>query len=257
MHDWDAKGVFVMKVTIVGAGPAGSLLAHYLLRRGQYQIDIYDSRPDPRKISFSKYRTFPLLLSERGLNALRNIGLEEAVKSHGIENTGMINYSKNSKFQELHRRKPILTIERNTLVNTLLEKLEEKDKNRQVNIYFNSRCIGVYFRHKRLKFKKETEEEITVGYDLLFGADGVRSVVRTHFLNTERFEFEQTYLHEVYKTVYLSRVNDKLVINLEPNKLHSWKLDDGTRLLAMPQPDNTLSCGLVFNHKKKSSNGYL
>ncbi|MBC6480446.1 MAG: FAD-dependent monooxygenase [Hormoscilla sp. GM7CHS1pb] len=245
----------MIKVTIVGAGPAGSLLAHYLLRRGQYQIDIYDSRPDPRKISFSKYRTFPLLLSERGLNALRNIGLEEAVKSHGIENTGMINYSKNSKPQELHRRKPILTIDRNTLVNTLLEKLEEKDKNRQVNIYFNSRCIGVDFRHKRLKFKKETKEEITVGYDLLFGADGVRSVVRTHFLNTERFEFEQTYLHEVYKTVYLSRVNDKLGINLEPNKLHSWKLEDGTRLLAMPQPDNTLSCGLVFNHKKNQVMG--
>ncbi|MGK7903714.1 MAG: FAD-dependent oxidoreductase [Hormoscilla sp.] len=239
----------MIKVTIVGAGPAGSLLAHYLLRRGQYQIDIYDSRPDPRKISFSKYRTFPLLLSERGLNALRNIELEDAVKSHGLENMGMINYSKNSKPQELQRRKSILTVDRNQLVTTLLETLKEKDKNSQVNIYFNYQCTGVDLKQKKVKFIKETEEQITVDYDVLIGADGVRSVVRSHFLNTARFEFEQSYIHDVYKTVYLSRVNEKLGINLEPNKLHSWKLDDGTRLLAVPQRDNTLSCGLVFNHK--------
>jgi len=29
----------VQKVVIIGAGPAGLLLAHYLLRRGNYNID--------------------------------------------------------------------------------------------------------------------------------------------------------------------------------------------------------------------------
>ncbi len=57
------------KVVIVGAGPSGVLLAHYLLRRGdKYQIDIYDRRSDPQIVSFSKYRTFSLALCERGLS---------------------------------------------------------------------------------------------------------------------------------------------------------------------------------------------
>jgi len=30
----------VQNVVIIGAGPAGLLLAHYLLRRGNYHIDI-------------------------------------------------------------------------------------------------------------------------------------------------------------------------------------------------------------------------
>ena len=35
----------VNKVVIVGAGPSGLLLAHYLLRRGdKYQVDIYERR---------------------------------------------------------------------------------------------------------------------------------------------------------------------------------------------------------------------
>lgn len=35
------------KVVIVGAGPVGLLLAHYLLRRDSYDIDIYERRSDP------------------------------------------------------------------------------------------------------------------------------------------------------------------------------------------------------------------
>ncbi|WP_244141940.1 NAD(P)-binding protein [aff. Roholtiella sp. LEGE 12411] len=54
----------VKKVAIVGAGPSGVLLAHYLLHRGdKYQIDIYERRSDPRTVSFSKSRTFPISLS--------------------------------------------------------------------------------------------------------------------------------------------------------------------------------------------------
>lgn len=73
----------VKKVVIIGAGPCGLLLAHYLLRRGdKYQIDIYERRSDPRIVSFSTSRTFPLSLNERGMNALSKIdGLGEAVRA--------------------------------------------------------------------------------------------------------------------------------------------------------------------------------
>jgi len=37
----------ITSVVIIGAGPAGLLLAHYLLRRGNYHIDIYDPHSTP------------------------------------------------------------------------------------------------------------------------------------------------------------------------------------------------------------------
>ena len=50
----------VQNVVIMGADPAGLLLAHYLLRRGNYHIDIYERRPDYRLTDVSGNRTFQL-----------------------------------------------------------------------------------------------------------------------------------------------------------------------------------------------------
>jgi len=55
----------IQNVVIIGAGPAGLLLAHYLLRRGKYHVEIYERRPDPRLVDASK-DTFPISLQERG-----------------------------------------------------------------------------------------------------------------------------------------------------------------------------------------------
>lgn len=96
----------VKKVAIVGAGPSGLLLAHYLLRRGdRYKIDIYDRRSDPRRVPFSTSRTFPISLNERGMSALRNIeGLEEAIEAISVKMTGTIFHQKNGT-QRLTPRK--------------------------------------------------------------------------------------------------------------------------------------------------------
>ncbi len=112
----------VKKVVIVGAGPSGVLLAHYLLRRGnQYQIDIYERRSDPRIVSFSKYRTYPLSLSERGMSALRKIeGVAEAVKAMSVEMTGAIFHQKNGKTRFTPRSKPLVTLDRTSLAIALV-----------------------------------------------------------------------------------------------------------------------------------------
>jgi kynurenine 3-monooxygenase len=119
--------IMVKKVAIIGAGPSGLLLAHYLLRRGdKYQIDIYERRSDPRIVSFSKSRTYPISLNERGMSALRKIeGLEEAVKAISVEMRGTIFHQKNGKTRFTPRKKPLTTLDRTKLAIALL-KLTDK-----------------------------------------------------------------------------------------------------------------------------------
>jgi kynurenine 3-monooxygenase len=88
----------VQNVVIIGAGPAGLLLAHYLLRRSNYHIDIYERRPDPRLADVSKDRTFPISLQERGRKAIRAIvGLEEAIAAQSTFCQGTIIYGNYNK----------------------------------------------------------------------------------------------------------------------------------------------------------------
>ncbi|WGV23528.1 FAD-dependent oxidoreductase [Halotia branconii] len=242
----------VKKVAIVGAGPSGLLLAHYLLRRSdKYQIDIYERRSDPRIIPFSKSRTFPISLSARGMNALRQIpGLEAAVKAISLEMTGAVFHQKNGKARLTPRKQSLFTLDRTSLVIVLLEKLNEKHDNSQLNIHFNCQCTQVDFAAKKAIFKQvETETDFTVDYDWLIGADGSRSVVRESFFGTELFECEQKYIPSDYKSIFLPRPDANVETNLKPDKIHTWTLDDSTIFLLLHQRDGTISGVIYFPHQ--------
>ncbi|MEJ7701516.1 MAG: FAD-dependent monooxygenase [Pyrinomonadaceae bacterium] len=75
------------KVIIIGAGLSGSLLAIYLAKKG-IEADVYESRGDMRKTETAAGRSINLALSDRGIAALREVGMDEymlaeAVPMHG------------------------------------------------------------------------------------------------------------------------------------------------------------------------------
>ena len=97
-------------ITIIGAGPAGLLLTHYLLRRGYTNIEIYESRQDPRLSSPDTQRTFPLALQARGRQALSKIeNLEEKIAQKGTFCQGTLLHSQKGKTRSIPRKKPLLT----------------------------------------------------------------------------------------------------------------------------------------------------
>lgn len=103
----------LQKVVIIGAGPTGLLLAHYLLRRGKYCAELYEQRSDPRLVDVSQDRTFPISLQERGRKALRQIpGLEEAIAAVGMFCNGSKVHRQKGKAREISRTVPLLTIDR-------------------------------------------------------------------------------------------------------------------------------------------------
>lgn len=61
-------------IVVAGGGLAGGLLACYLRQRG-LNVHVVERRPDPRSHIVDGGRSINLALSERGINALRGIGL--------------------------------------------------------------------------------------------------------------------------------------------------------------------------------------
>ncbi|GAA6618100.1 FAD-dependent oxidoreductase [Scytonema sp. NUACC26] len=242
----------VKKVAIVGAGPSGLLLAHYLLRRGErYKIDIYDRRSDPRKVPFSNSRTFPISLNERGMRALRNIeGLEEAVEAISLKMTGTIFHQRNGKQRVTNRKKALTTLDRTSLAIVLLEKVTERYNSSHIDVHFDCQCTNVDFTAKKLKFQNlESETDFEVDYDILIGADGSRSVVREHFARTKDFHCEQKYVPNNYKSIFLPPPKDAK-INLEQGKIHSWILKDGTLVVLLHQRFGGMGGVILFLHNK-------
>ena len=71
------------KAVIVGAGLAGSLLSIYLAKRG-IAVDIYESRDDMRRADVAAGRSINLALSDRGIAALREVGMDEYMLAEAI-----------------------------------------------------------------------------------------------------------------------------------------------------------------------------
>ena len=80
-------------ILIIGAGLCGSLLALRLGQRG-YNVRVMERRSDLRKENISAGRSINLALSNRGIKALKMVGLENKVKSLCIPMHGRMLHDK-------------------------------------------------------------------------------------------------------------------------------------------------------------------
>ena len=80
------------RVTIIGAGLAGSLLAINLSKRG-IEVDVYEARGDMRLESVAAGRSINLALSDRGIAALREVGMDEYMLAEAIPMYGRMIHS--------------------------------------------------------------------------------------------------------------------------------------------------------------------
>ncbi|MBD1914684.1 MULTISPECIES: NAD(P)/FAD-dependent oxidoreductase [Cyanophyceae] len=242
-------------IVIVGAGPAGLLLAHYLLRRGD-RVQIYDRRPDPRQVAPDQQRSFPISLQYRGRRALQGIpGLEEAIAEYSVMCQGTYLHRK-GKTRRILRKHPILTIDRNRLVLVLLEQLVARYPDpARLSLTFDCTCQGVDSQTQTVSFQAADGQSFTVNYDRLVGADGAKSCVRAALVAEHGLNCQQTYVPDAYKSIFLARTNPQQGVELAPDFIHACNMGGDARILLAPQPGDQMHGAFIFNAKNSPFDG--
>ncbi|MCK5704939.1 MAG: FAD-dependent monooxygenase [Cyclobacteriaceae bacterium] len=127
------------RVCIVGAGLVGSLLAIYLSNRG-FKIDIFEKRYDIRLKNITQNRTIAMSISDRGIKALKGVGLDGIVLKHSIpKHSRMVHKIDNKRTsQQYGRNQTINTVDRCKLNSILLDKAE---KSENIQIHFRTEFV--------------------------------------------------------------------------------------------------------------------
>ncbi len=238
------------KISIVGAGLAGSLLSIYLAKKG-FEVEIYEQRPDLRTANISAGRSINLALSLRGILPLQEVGLSEHILKIAIPMRGrmMHDVSGNLSFQPYGKSDEyyINSVSRKTLNCSLMNFAEATGK---VKIYFMHRCTNVDLDNQVLTIKDEQNgTEFQVHSDVIIGTDGAPSAIRNAMIKLPRFSYSQEYLDYGYKELNLYP-NKKNEFQLEPHALHIWPRVN-FMFIALPNTDKTFTCTLFHPYESQ------
>jgi kynurenine 3-monooxygenase len=239
------------QVTLVGSGLTGPLLATSLVQRG-YDVRLYERRPDMRQVRISAGRSINLALSTRGIHALRAAGLWQSVENIIIPMRGRMMHSVAGELTFMPYGKDetevINSISRGDLNVALMNAAEHNG----VTIHFNERCTGFDLRSGAVQLRnEETGAETAVVSDVVVGADGAASAIRTEMLKLPRFNFSQQYLDYGYKELTIPAAPNGNH-TMETNALHIWPR--GTfMLIALPNIDGSFGCILFLPFEGESS----
>jgi len=235
-------------ILIIGAGLCGSLLALRLGQRG-FNVNLYEMRPDLRKVDISAGRSINLALSDRGLKAMRLAGVEEQVKELCIPMNGRLLHDMdgNTVLAPYSGREHefINSISRGDL-NALL--LNEAEKHQNVNIHFNKKCKSVDFENTTALFEDyETKENFVEDADIIIATDGAGSALRkSYFLGKKfLFSFSQDWLTHGYKELSILPAKNGGYQTYK-NALHIWGRDS-FMLIALPNLDGSFTVTLFLS----------
>jgi len=238
-------------ISLIGAGLTGPLLALGLVKRG-FKVEIYERRPDMRRVRVSAGRSINLALSTRGIHALTEAGLWNDMRKTVIPVKGRMMHSIAAEltFQPYGKDEAevINSISRAELNMALMNAVQEKG----VKIYFQQRCTGIDLKSGTLQLRDEqTGQEREVETSLVIGCDGSASAIRNEMLKLSRFNFSQQYLDYGYKELTIpAGPNGKHV--LETNALHIWPRGN-YMLIALPNIDGTFACILFLPFEGQNS----
>ncbi|HEX9139973.1 MAG TPA: NAD(P)/FAD-dependent oxidoreductase [Steroidobacteraceae bacterium] len=231
-------------LTVIGAGPAGVLLALLLARRG-HAVQIFERRADPRTSPEQPGRSINLALANRGRHALERAAVLERVSAHMVSMRGRQLHDENGEQRFLpygqNEREVIYAVGRNRLTVELIEAASEQPR---IAIQFDQRCVDIDPAGQTVRLRDELSgAERDEPYELLVAADGATSAVRQALAAQEQLQFTDTPLDHDYKELLIAPVDGRYA--MEPHALHLWPRG-GYMLIALPNTDASFTATLFL-----------
>ncbi len=235
-------------IAIVGSGLVGTVLAIALKQQG-HQVFVYEKGEDIRTLDFSG-RSINLALSERGWKMLKRIGLEDKVRQFGIPmyQRAIHHIEKEEKQPYGIHGEAIWAVSRGGLNKKLVDWAEEVG----VQFVFNTPIWSLDIK-KGLLYTSEYEHQEwkAIQHDVIFGADGAYSKVRSRLQRRSRFEYQQSYLPIAYKELVIP-AKEQGTFAMDENSFHIWPRKD-FMLIALPNMDGSFTCTLFMPYEGEVS----
>ena len=240
-----AEGGAAARVTIVGAGPVGTLLAILLARTGR-QVRVLERRPDPRTSAPERGRSINLALAARGLQALEAAGVLARVQPEMIEMRGrqlhdlagdgpLLAYGQNAG-------EVIYAISRARLNAVLIEAAAELPS---IDLRFEQSVLDVEPRTGALQWRDASGRTVREdAADLVIGADGAGSALRQALHGRGLLQATEEPLDHDYKELQIP-AHSSGGWAFAPHALHVWPRG-GFMLIALPNPDHSFTATLFL-----------
>jgi kynurenine 3-monooxygenase len=232
-------------ITLLGAGLAGSLMAILLAKRG-IGVRLLERRPDLRKHTISAGRSINLALADRGIHALRQAGVYDAIKPLLITMPGRCLHDLDGQqhFVPYGQREQevIYSVSRPGLNQALLDCAEQLPG---VELEFEVDCLDVDFAQRRLQLQQEsTGAQHLTGYEQLIAADGSSSAMRQALLKAMQASASNEVLAHGYKELTLP-ATARGEHRLNAQALHIWPRGQ-FMLIALPNLDGSFTVTLFL-----------
>ena len=237
-------------ILIIGAGLCGSLLALRLGQRG-YNVRVMELRPDLRKVDISAGRSINLAFSNRGIKAMKMVGLEDKAMKLCIPMHGRMLHDRdgNTKLSKYSGRdgEYINSISRELLTALLMDEAEALEN---VSIEFNNKCNDVDFENNTANFTNtENGQTFDCTADLIFGTDGAGSALRKSYFSERKFlfSFSQNFLTHGYKELTIPP-SENGAFRTFKNALHIWPRGE-YMIIALPNLDGSFTVTLFLAYE--------
>lgn len=232
------------RITIAGAGLAGSLLAVLLSRRG-YAVEVFERNPDPRRAGAAAGRSINLALAERGRHALHLAGLLGEVDGYTIPMRGRMLHAQDGTLTLQPYGKDesevIWSTHRARLNRSLLD---AADAHPEVTLHFDQRLEDIDWEGRRLRCADAHGEHHHHGFEVLIGADGGGSAVRQAMQRATELGVSEALLDHGYRELVIPPGADGQ-FQMDPNALHIWPRG-GFMLIALPNADKSFTATLFL-----------
>jgi len=241
------------KISIIGSGLAGCFLAILLANKG-YTVDVYERLSKEEISDANSKRSYNITFRTHGIEILKKSDVWGKLQPYLLPLKGAVTQlSKNSK--------PIislipddsleyLSVSRTDLLYVLLKQI---DAHPSISLQFKKSLLAIDKYEKTITIKDEKTKAIkTLPSDVVIGADGTNSTVRTFLQQGQHSTHSQEYSPGGYKQFTISH-EDAQKLHLKNDLAYTWSAESEF-ILAFPNKDGSLSSLLILPKDKDGFN---